>query len=63
MSSDETTTGPSNDDASSSQPSAGRSGDPAFLGRPDPGEGPAEFTRRFLEALLGKDDPRVKDLQ
>lgn len=38
----------------------GRSGEPAFLGRPDPGEGPEEFTLRFLEALIGKDDPRVK---
>ena len=62
MPSDEITTGPANDDAPSSPPSAGRSGDPAFLSRPHPGEGPAAFTRRFLEALLGKDDARVRDL-
>lgn len=65
MTNDDTSPSPSDvdGDASSEPPRAGRSGAPAFLGRPDAGEGPAEFTRRFLEALLGKDDPRVKNFQ
>lgn len=63
MTNDDTAPSPSNRDAPSAPPRDGRSGDPAFLGRPDAGEGSEEFTRRVLEALLGKDDPRVKNWQ
>lgn len=54
---------PSSGDATSAPPTEGRSGDPAFLGRPDAGEGRAEFIRRVVEALLGKDDPRLQNWQ
>lgn len=50
-------------ETTSAPPDSGRSGGRAFLGRPDAEEGPAEFTRRVLEALLGKDDPRVQNFQ
>ena len=63
MPNDHASPSPTGDDASSSPPDGDRRGDPAFLGRPDAGESPAEFTRRVLEALLGKDDPRVKNWQ
>lgn len=62
MTNDDTSPSPSDsDDGTSTSPStADHRGNPAFLGRPDAGEDRVEFIRRVIEALLGKDDPRVK---
>lgn len=38
-------------------------GAPTFLGRPEAGQSVEEFTAAVLRALLGEDDPRVRQYE